>query len=169
MLSQRVIAVCRFGLAATLLLANGGGPTLRHAHAGGQVPHTHDASAMKVRKADHGHPHAHPHAAKLSDSCSHVHFWVFGIEFTSLPLPADREEDSDQWGQLVISPLGIGPVVGDLPGSECNPLAAASIDDGLAETRPVSLDWADRFASIPAVAALLCDTARHERSGVQLI
>jgi hypothetical protein len=166
MLSQRAIAVCRFSLATILLLANGTGPALQHAHADGETRHTHDAPATEIREAGHKHSHVHPHTAELSGFCSHLHFSVLGIAFTSLP--PNPDDDSDQWPRLVLSPLGGGSVVGDLSGSECNPLVVVNMDDRLAETRPIS-HWADRFASMPAVAAPLCDTARHERSGVQLI
>jgi hypothetical protein len=172
MLSPRANFTCRVCLAAALLLANGTAPAVRHAHAGGHEQHSHVVPPGAAREVEHEHPHehphTHPHAAELVESCAHLHFNLFGVELPALPVPAD-DEDSDHSPALVPSPLGVGTIVNDLPGSECNRLVLVSLDDGLVETRPVAWQWADRFASVPAVAAFLCDTARHERSGVQLI
>jgi hypothetical protein len=168
MVSGSAAAVGRWTLATSLLLANGASPALRHTHAGGGVPHTHEAESP----ADHGHahPHSHPHVFPLTDGCSHVHFSLFGIEFMSLPRPADDEDDSDaRQPQLALSPLSAGCVPGDLPGPRLSAVAFAIADDEFALTLPVSRHFADGFASLPRIAAPLCDTARHERSGVQLI
>ncbi len=169
----RAIAACRLSVAVIVSLANGGGPGLWHAHAGGERPHRHHTPTAKHCEHEykhHGHSHAHPHPSELLGADSHVHLWLFGFEFASLPLPYDSREDSDgEWRQFVASPFSVGPSVRQLSGTEYNLFVVAIVNDRLLETRPISLHLADRFASLPAIAAPLCDTARHERSGVQLI
>jgi hypothetical protein len=121
-------------------------PAWKHAHAGGQQPHIHA----------HGHAH-HDHGL---GQFVHVHLTVFGFDFT---LPAETDEGDDDGGCPV-----------------CLSAEYASVDSKPAPSGFVPLDGtlADQGHLLPAVApfrcrtaiaAPLCDTARHERSGVQLI
>ena len=98
----------------------------------------------------------------------HLHLSIFGFSFT-LPQPSNSDDgDPGQNGDLICirldqqncTPAGNGlhsPTF--LDGGSTSLIV--QVDGGLL-TRP-------RFSPITAIAAPLCDTARHERSGVQLI
>ena len=136
-----------FSLVAALLFA--GLPAWEHAHAGGNRTH------------DHGHEHhgsGEPHA--------HFHVTLFGIEFT-LPVESDGQDESDDNDDssagkstyLVSAPASPDAAQSSLPLSPCLVLF---------DTAQV-LQSLPTFHSKTAVAAPLCDAARHERSGVLLV
>jgi hypothetical protein len=173
-------------LALSLLAAGFVAPALRHAHPqvdrthrpamAGRMTHSHSHAAGRSH-ADHHHRHAVPRTASgevyLDGVTAHVHVTWFGWELT-LPAPADsRPLDpycDTGFGPAVGVLVRIGndqPVVNGpaalawtwfMPAPAAEPMLT---DRGSAES-------VRRSASM-AIAAPLCDTARHERSGVQLI
>jgi len=150
MRTQRFIAVV---LAVNTLFI--GVPARQHSHAAGDRPHSH----LHTRHVHthHGHDHAHN---GVESSYAHVHVTLFGVDFT---LPADSDEDTDHDARCTF--LGPSPsgVVMDQSASHSSLVAEPVMDAG----RPLSI--VPTFRSIAAAAAPLCDTARHERSGVLLI
>jgi len=156
-------------LSATLLLASGGAPTLEHSHAGGENQHDH--AALAEHSHDHGHDGTHGHenptaTTGISNSVCHVHVSLLGVNFTFPSSPGPNESKSDSGKQTAV----IAGVVGaSMPPVQVRTaFDFAPLGTRLDYYRPV-LPVAPRFSCIPAISAPLCDTARHERSGVQLI
>lgn len=164
-------------------------PVLRHRHADGDTPHRHHVAKAEHREESHarGHKHSHSsrhshrvdalaakdshdvHAAVLAKS-SVEHFHVFWLGFQGfLPLPTSDQSDSprpmanaDQWVPLI-------PEV-NLPSADRAASNLLTPDDFL----PTELTPRLPARSVPrppqpSAALLLCDTARHERSGVLVI
>jgi hypothetical protein len=174
-------------LAAMVALATLMPEPIRHAHAGGEHPHSHDADGHVHYPADdlpneadhHGHANScHSHgdhhalngheAELLTASTSHWHYFWFGLNVTlSDPLSGHESNEADH---------DAVPWIG-LASNDTVSLVPPQVS--LAEF--LSLDATQAFASGPTlciircnappqrIAAPLCDTARHERSGVQLI
>jgi hypothetical protein len=134
-----------------------GMPARQHSHAAGDRPHSH-LHARHVH-AHHGHDHEHVHDG-VESSYAHVHVTLFGVDFT---LPADSDDDKNHDARCTF--LGQAPsgVEMDQSNSHSSLVADPVMDAG----RPLSI--VPTFRSIAAAAAPLCDTARHERSGVLLI
>jgi hypothetical protein len=135
----------RLLISAMLLVA--GVPVWKHSHEGGDRPHHHSR-------------HEHHHHG-LGQSQAHVHLAFFGVEFT-MPVGSDDEDDAPTPGQmtfLVAAPMAPG-VDYD---SQFLLLPQPTLE--LGNSSPCE----PAFRSKTVVAAPLCDTARHERSGVQLI
>ena len=188
------MAICftiagRILLAASVLLASSGTPGICHAHDDGDRPHVHHvtpAQAIKRHRHEHAH-HEHAHAghhvagdgrhAEPDDAtvgCSqcqrHLHFstW-FGLSIT-LPSPSDEDESGDGSGRPVTMVIVPSSDVTAVATRGDDSLAAMPLNqdaDLVADACAVATAQPD-FRSLPVVAALLCDTARHERSGVQL-
>lgn len=157
-------------LSAALLLTNGLPMAVQHAHPVGKnlSHHTHDTGF-----ASHGSMSPHREhlpviaSASLTEVTEHIHLLWLGMEFT-LPAPKGHEPDksvspsgacvlarlNDQCASELDSTPSPCVLVDDLFLSE----AFCVISAPAAEVRPREL------ASLP-----LCDTARHARSGVQLI
>ena len=184
-----------FSIAGRLLLCaavliSGSQVGVRHAHAGGDVPHTHGsdgdphASSQGHLRHSHchggdGHGHCHPHErphktearedlALLSPITAHIHVRLLGFQLT-LPVPPGSEtgEDCSQ------------PVLVSLLNSEFLQAQSSSSNDGrlrdiympvslLRDTGFVRSDRCIRPADNRPSSPPLCDAARHERSGVQL-
>ena len=120
-----------------------GVPAWQHSHAAGNRPHS----------------HAHDHDG-FGESHAHLHVTLFGVEFT---LPVESDDDDSDEGQstfLVAAPTAIDPGQSLLH-------FAALVQPILNVGEPLQIE--STFRCITASAAPLCDTARHERSGVQLI
>lgn len=171
-------------LSAATLLSGITPPALRHAHAEGEAPHDHDhRNGQSPRHIDparthheHSHDHDHPHHGPtlsdhvVNDATSHVHACFFWLQ---LVIPDGQNEHP--------------PHAPDLAGGRASFLARAAVSDVLILARAIPgyvfacLPWGytaeaaqaarshpqggrQRLSSIP-----LCDSARGERSGVQLI
>ncbi len=145
---------------------------LPHSHAGSAVvepgghdlrPHihlTHDGHERYAGRRD-GRAHAHRGVDQRDDrGGDRIAGWRHA-------LISDHDRDAVYLNVGGTTGL-VGPLVRDVRGPQYNPLLLASLSD-VTEHRPVCLHFADPFTSLPAVAAPLCDIARHERSGVQLI
>jgi len=162
----------RLLLSAVLLLPGSGVSEIRHAHAGGHPPHNHKGIDRRVRNSHH-HDLISSEVAgccpEITDCVSHIHISWFGFHFTH-PSPIDskggdsgsREGAGTAFVQslseadFVVSSRNVVTAlllfVGDDPGSGHKIIESAR----------------GHFSSMPATGAPLCDTARHERSGVQL-
>lgn len=161
----------RLLLSATLLAA-GGAPALEHAHAGGDKQHEH--AALAGHSHDHGNHVADPFdgyenptaTIAISNPVGHLHVSWLGIIVTIPSSPVPYESKSDAGNPTAV----VAGLFGDTmpPTQERSAFDLASLGTRLDYHRPV-LPFAPRFACTPAVSAPLCDTARHERSGVQLI
>lgn len=177
-------------LAVAVLLGSVAPPTVEHAHADGERSHDHGAADLHEGRHKHPHPHPHPHSHKHSHSHKHPHppsgdgerellqcrtmhrhVILFGFE---LYMPASDHQDLPGPGNklgdealtlvrlletevvLTYAPAG-GRLFDSLPLSySCVAPCATSM--ARAQDGPAML------ASLP-----LSDSARGERSGVQLI
>ena len=143
--------IVRVILAASLLLSYA--PTWQHSHPGGARPHTHVALSDRL-----GHDH-------LEAPCAHRHLSLFGIDFTLPVGDDDQRSNDDHAGSSQITYLQSAPVSIEMHhGDVWIWLAVAPTLDF---SEPAKLT--DSFHCAKPVAAPLCDTARHERSGVLLI
>ena len=149
-------------------------PTYRHAHAAGDVGHDHPSqighqqSAADLERNGHRHPHHHAahQAGAATGRVAHVHMSVLWIELT-LPTPDDNNSDRskperDDLPRVVQVIAEYVPTTGDR--SNTSSYAAGNPPTLSAVVLPsASL----RHAKPTAASVLLCDLARHERSGVQ--
>ncbi len=153
-------------------------PAVRHAHACGDRPHDHELFALDDH--DHADDHDHDHDGDAAE-CDH-----FGHEGLSQEYALETEDGATShyhfgwFGWCLTAPTSSG--------------ISVAISSGVAGLHAV--DWlsldarksADRLTALeadshnllaarqrmvhcglmPAASVLLCDTARHERSGVQL-
>lgn len=170
--SQRGVPHC---LAAMVLMGSMMPPACEHAHAGGQTPHRHVAGELH----DHGHFHGQRRLIGddhdlgdalqlLSSPVAHAH-WTFLV--FHLAWPTGHEEDRSRLADSILD-----EALARRPAD----YALAPLSDGSAAARIVF--WQAGAAIATTISAtwspplyhtrtriLLCDTARHERSGVQLI
>ncbi len=160
-------------------------PALRHSHADGDQSHQHGTASGERHAHVPGHSHSprHHHSADAAqtkhthdDRASHSpqspdehqHVFWFGFQ-TSLPLPTPERSDSprptastDQWVPL-ISEVTLPDA--SLVGSHI-PEADLLTPTELTPRLPARSEVRPRQRS---AVALLCDTARRERSGVLVI
>jgi len=182
MLAARFVIAGRALLAASVLLTGTITPGISHAHGEGSRAHEHQAAREHAHKHSHyGHSHASRNDQRalpvvLTDSagfCSgctqHVHISCFGWSFTLPAESKDGESDFDASGSpavVIVRPLdvmattalsesSIGAALWALEAFEATDCSTSAL------TRP-------RFSCTPIAVRPLCDTARHERSGVQL-
>jgi len=180
----------RWLLSALLIATTAMPPGVCHAHAQGDVPHRHDRAAAGHRHihGHHGHSHPHRHDSLGCDSLgygvavdfnrdretrdaapvrAHMHLSWLGFEFT-LPassIPDDSDPNRGGSSPCFVRPLGDAVADIRLP-TGTNHLSLGGAVDVLSTAEPVCL--VALHASKPACGPSLCDTARHERSGVQL-
>jgi hypothetical protein len=159
-------------LSALMLASTCLPPALRHAHEGGdEANHRHDTSG--VRHLKHGHHEAegyHEHEvvsiterAVLSDAVVHLHWAIFGIDF-STTLPSEPRSREPAVVRVMVMPaisvsgenaVGVLTAIASQPG-----LDFASVRSvGTTPLQPPNL----------VTSAPLCDSARRERSGVLLV
>ena len=167
---QTLLGTAGHVLLSLTLLVNGlAMPAFQHAHDGGDKPHDHEASVEHSHSHDHDcAEHHHHHGTRdprlLTNSVAHVHVSCFGFEF-SLPLQ-DESEHSDLSNS--------GSIAFVKPHDEClqAPPAVNAILYTLLMPHVIQssgiLPIVGHFSFRPADSIPLCDTARHERSGVQL-
>jgi hypothetical protein len=152
-------------LAITVLAAAVAPPSFQHAHVDGDAPHDHEHGHSHVRIHDQGHRHQESVTAA---QIAHVH-WSFLMFDLTWPAPL---EDPSQ------------PVGGS--DSEAPFVAGRPVKSAIADVRDASPRWdlanqaalvpiecpaakvAGKPPDLPSSGNLLCDTARHERSGAQL-
>jgi hypothetical protein len=186
-------------LAAVVLMGGWVPPAVQHAHAGGDRSHTHvpHGNGHPHHHGDAGHNHdGHDHDGP-GDGCrhrhgdqshksicepggnavrqkpvSHRHFSWLGFEFT-LPLrdAEDSERQERDWLPSVLAVFRLGN-----ESAESAWLAAggSTLLGDLTAAHAFSFGSADVICAAglcraPLVTGFLCDTARHDRSGVLLI
>ena len=171
----------RLLVAASILLTNSGAPGVCHAHADGDRPHEHRATKHHHHKHHHhGHSHAKrdrqslkhaesPTVCRCSHSGRHLHISWFGLNFT-LPSPSDENESTDgshgSTQLVIVRPFDVTATAkpGE-PSFGATLFALAAVQGADLSIQVLALP---DFSSTPIAVASLCDTARHERSGVQL-
>ena len=159
-------------LSAALLLTNGLPMAVQHAHPVGAnlSHHTHDLGHAPGAKVDSfaRHDAVAVSPASVTEVTEHIHLLWLGMEFT-FPAPKGHQPNTsvtvsaggmlarlaDQ-GACDVSSKPVPTLLADLPviGDLCDGVAPPVVE----VVRPREL------ASLP-----LCETARHARSGVQLI
>ena len=152
----------RFLLIFGMLLS--GVPAWQHSHDAGDRPHRHAHDGH----AHDGHAHdGHSQGSRSEDGCdgvsqshAHVHFALFGLEFT-IPVESD---DDDSWHGQTTYLAAAATVMEFAPTSS---YFAALAQPMLKADERVQVVLT--FRSISAPAAPLSDNARHERTGVLLI
>ena len=150
-------------------------PALRHSHADGDKSHQHGVESAERHGHSHTHGHAnatkakHSHDDRVSQSpVEHLHVFWFGFQ-TSLPLSAPESSDSprpmastEQWVPLISEVT--------LPDAAQDGSTMLAVDlftpSGLTPRLPARSEVRPPHES---AVALLCDAARHERSGVLVI
>jgi hypothetical protein len=130
-------------MALSVLLA--GAPAWQHSH-----PLEHHA---------HRHAHDHDHGV-TGEPHPHRHVALLGVELTLPAEPDDDHSQEDQPAYLVAAP--------SLANVGQPPAHFAALAQPICQ-HDEPLQVVPPFRCKVALAAPLCDTARHERSGVQLI
>lgn len=178
--------VMRVAVSAGLLTMALTPPAVRHSHADGERRHKHapegDPLTSGVADAQvvsgthrHRHPHSHVTIAPVErqysrGSVNHLHIAWLGFDFV-LPapeLPASSQDDEGRMAQKLVPLFAANDFSVELQPA---PTIAATM---LFAPKLPSIDGLPAFAalcitSVGAISNHLCDTARHERSGVQLI
>jgi hypothetical protein len=168
-------------LAAAVLVGTVLPPAIRHAHEGGSdLSHRHDGShgshgdhKSQAAHTDHaGHLSCDPSFASVrgacADSVQHFHFQWLGLQ---LMLPDDGTPSKDHGDRpgpgLVFVPAGREMTTFAAHANQSGVRTFAPLFQGVLPDEPVnSLTTASSSDSV--TTTLLCDRARHERSGVQL-
>jgi hypothetical protein len=164
----------RLLLSAVFVLPRGGVSEFKHTHPGGDQPHDHPQTASHDRHVDHDSgddqcnlcPDLSCRCVVITDCVSHVHVSCFGYHFT-YPSPIDSQDaKQDLRGPILTQSVSNLVLCAPAQSVAAEFVPIADIEAGRCEEviEPASA----RFTSMPVVA-YLCDTARHERSGVQLI
>ena len=168
-------AVC--WVLSVVMFAGSGTPSgFRHSHSGGNESHEHGnaGAAVAFQPSEHSH-HDHRHSdstdrflLSAADDSSHVHTSWLGLDFhwPASENPTTHEGDDGLPSSIILIFAGQSymPRLAGLPPPGCSvayaalPTDAAIVPDELTESSPAQV------ASPP-----LCDNARHERSGVQLV
>lgn len=175
----------RFRTGATLLLSavvmagTVVSPVVRHSHSGGERAHDHVAASTVHEhrhgqehdgREHHGHRHAHRHShdASLNGASPHVHLNFLGW---ALFLPAPLSDPLDAHGNSTAEPQPrlVRLVDHDqIHSRDSSPALGMSgmpsILVSYESVAPVRRLWDPQILSS---AQPLCDSARHERSGVQ--
>lgn len=158
-------------LSAALLLTNGLPMAVQHAHPVGAnlSHHSHEAPVVGLdAAAGHRGRIAALSPASLTEVTEHIHLLWLGMEFT-LPAPKGHKSDTR------VSDTGAGMLarLTDQGASEASPAPSPLLLADLALIGKACCDGFPQMARVGAsrdVASLpLCDSARHARSGVQLI
>ncbi|MBI2823217.1 MAG: hypothetical protein HYX69_00845 [Planctomycetia bacterium] len=164
--AKRLNLGLRLILSAALAMGALVPPAFRHSHAGGAKPHHHGRHVVSRCHDDDCHHHHGPvpsHGPELAAAADHWHLVLLGWT-PSLPVSADSEQPARAGRNLFVPSVQATADQGDGP---ANPLATVGIFVTARAERSV-VDAAAFRASTMGPRASLCDTARHERSGVQL-
>ena len=182
----------RWLLSALLIATTTMPPGVCHSHAQGDVPHRHDRTSAGHRHihgvAHHGHARPHWHDSLGHDSLrhgaavdferdrdardaaplrAHMHLSWLGFEFTLPASSIPDDSDPNRGGSTPCFVRPLGDAVADIRlQTGANQMTLDGSADVLSTAEPVCL--VAPYASKPACGPSLCDTARHERSGVQL-
>lgn len=165
-------------LSSALLLGGFVFPVTQHAHAGGERSHDHSPSCCEGDGRHHRHGVSHSHAWAQEGSAEvvhghtlHRHATFFGIDF-SMPLKDSQDvphggDDSMDDERVTFCRL----VEADIEAGSFPAIRATCVDHSIlchASSNGIAISRRQHgreiLSSLP-----LCDSARGERSGVQLI
>jgi hypothetical protein len=168
-------------LAATVLAGGIFPPATRHGHEGGSdLSHRHD-SRLQIQPERHDyiarmeHPGdvpshrraAVPEGGATADWSAHLHFVWLGFRLT---LPdsgsSDKNGDVHNTKQLVFVRAGRDLTSSSHSGYGLDRALTLALQQALPDVAAISPAFRCSFQ--PVVTSLLCDRARHERSGVLL-
>lgn len=151
-------------------------PAYRHAHAGGDIAHDHhfdgDHRHLETHSHHgHGHSHSHPHRHQADDPIaaeaptSHMHLAILGVELT-LPTSErdDDSPDSERDNLPVIVQLSHECVLS--ANGQYRGLNQEATSSAFGSSSFISAVKLQKYVPPTALPVLLCDAARHERSGV---
>ena len=185
-MAHRAATSLRCFLAVMLIALSVTPPAIAHSHADSSDPHSVRSARAHHKHAhawhhDHGHDcatkgngqhHHEPSSASRVESDRshlHLHLSVFGREvilpFGNPPTDSDRSDPAD----TVIVQLFDGDLIAPSP---CLSLdLSTDLVSMMPHARfvPAAAFQLGCFSDTGRTESLLCDTARHERSGVQLI
>jgi hypothetical protein len=170
--------VLRVLLAVAVLLGAGRLPAFEHAHHAYHGGHSHRGEIAAAKShahrhacsPDHGHSHSGAESSRVASRTSaeiesfsrHGHLDWFGFDFY-FPPHSGTPVDAD------VQSLAVVPTSGDVGVAKSASPApmpiALSVESQRTAATAISIA---RSCSVRALAVSLCDTARHERSGVQL-
>lgn len=148
-------------------------PAVQHAHAFGDQPHDHNAAHAENCSANHEHPHSHGTEEKNSPATMptcHFHLTFLGVDF-HLPVggssdaPKDGPKLPDLQTQTVVR---ICDGEGLLKNSVTCGMFAGLLPPGFWSIMTIPKPQ-PRIEGETLARLLVCDSARGERSGVQLI
>jgi hypothetical protein len=176
MYRERLNTLLRLTLTLALMLNIVSPPAFAHAHPGGDRAHDHQTVDSRPHSHSHDGDHRHPHAAddhithrnQITGAIPHVHLSCFGLDFT---LPIDSESDSPlhdsiEWNVGLCGEVWQSCVTVRTAYSSS---AAIPIAPFIYAVNLVKLNSRLSRGFRIACHIPLCDTARFERSGVQLI
>lgn len=157
---SRPVESCTRLVAVALLMTAAFSTGMQHAHPGGLSPHDHhDAVPLAMLQPSDDCDEPAWFAAQV-----HMHIFLLGFQFT-LPAQDQEHEDSTDSGEHMLVVRLIGDDVTDsaarLPVVSVAAPPAAEFEAVPLVAATPETEAANRQASFP-----LCDTARHERSGV---
>ncbi len=138
-------------------------PCWQHAHPGAGAEHSHHAGGCRLADETTGDGEL-----RAADSHAHRHLWLLGFELT-IPVGAEPSGSDDEApfdGAIVfLAPEASGVYSPQDPPNTLGWLSAFEAPPAycLAPARAQAT-----FRAQTAMTTSLCDTARHERSGVQL-
>jgi hypothetical protein len=174
----------RLMLSALLAVTAAMPPDIRHSHARGDEPHRHDLIAGHDHAGCGRLHHCHPHQAAVHGRLGHaqardavsdhrlvglvpsIAHWHF---FWGMSLPVPRAPGNGEKEENGPVPAMVQPFWNGLPDFRV-PLNFASFEPtGLPAPSISIVCVVAKYACTPAATAPLCDAARHERTGVQLI
>jgi hypothetical protein len=137
-----------------------------HRPINGQASHSHHHAAVNSQHGRHDHSHRPISSGEISATFDHYHAWFLGWTLTwpvsERSHPKDNNESQDPPYIGVITSISSVSALSGLP----NLRAVISIDAKPAGWHVAAIQ---QFRSLKRHAVPLCDTARHERSGVQLL
>jgi hypothetical protein len=162
-------------VSATVFLGAVMPPAVQHAHALGGQPHDHDAAHSEMHSADHRHPHPRSHHPEeqpcpVTMPTWHFHLTFLGFDF-HLPVgdPQNAPKDGPSLPDVQSEPL---VRLFDAEGLLKDSVAYGTFDGlpspGFWSILPIAKPQ-PRSQGETSTRLLLCDSARGERSGVQLI
>jgi hypothetical protein len=155
-------------LSAVLLAGSLVMPGYRHSHAGGDLAHHHDRPGHVVHEHG-GHVHHHSHSISCEPGhVPHVHRSFLIFDFTS-PVPDGDDCDSNGNDASEIVYVTQPKVDAVQSARESFPARCSVMPTPLFPIVVVQATQIRGDSDPPVAATFLCDSARHERSGVQLI
>lgn len=164
-------------LSAAMLLGGLMPPAVQHAHADGDQSHSHQTACSAAGQHEHPHSHPHNHAPGHAQSdvvqgqTLHRHVSLFGLDLfmpvrDHQDLPNNGSDAGDDAAVTLVRLVETAVVLASAPAGERQffsfPSLATVATGSATILRPQR--GRDTICSLP-----LCDSARGERSGVQLI